>query len=239
MMQAATGLGQDVNILEAMEMFKGVPDQVLPKYAQDPKLAIFAAAEMARRDDMRKRYQQRAQKPNKPIVEHGVLRFNSGLQVPGVSEEFGGPAVEEEKELRVPAIINGQRVMATPAELRAAGYPESTIQQRVKEAQPKPAQTAQSAQTAQPAQPAQRQPLAIPVQQPQAAPPMGLAQIINTGKNAMQQLGVQPIQTPEPYETAGRADQLYKERQGRFPDEISPIMQKLKEFYDKQPTQAD
>ncbi|NDF92860.1 MAG: hypothetical protein EB115_13000, partial [Betaproteobacteria bacterium] len=69
MMQAATGLGQDVNILEAMEMFKGVPDQVLPKYAQDPKLAIFAAAEMARRDDMRKRYQQRAQKPNKPIVE--------------------------------------------------------------------------------------------------------------------------------------------------------------------------
>ncbi|NDF99605.1 MAG: hypothetical protein EB101_11930, partial [Chitinophagia bacterium] len=41
------------------------------------------------------------------------------------------------------------------------------------------------------------------------------------------------------YETTGRADQLYKERQGRFPDEISPIMQKLKEFYDKQPTQAD
>ena len=50
--QAATGLGGDVNILEAMEMFKSVPDQVLPKYAQDPKLAIFAAAEMARRDDM-------------------------------------------------------------------------------------------------------------------------------------------------------------------------------------------
>jgi hypothetical protein len=66
--QANTGLGGDVNILEAMEMFKSVPDQVLPKYAQDPKLAIFAAAEMARRDDMRKRYNQRAQKPNKPVV---------------------------------------------------------------------------------------------------------------------------------------------------------------------------
>ena len=66
--QANTGLGGDVNILEAMEMFKSVPDQVLPKYAQDPKLAIFAAAEMARREDMRKRYSQRAQKPNKPVI---------------------------------------------------------------------------------------------------------------------------------------------------------------------------
>ena len=68
---------------------------------------------------------------------------------------------------------------------------------------------------------------------------MGLAQIIKAGQDAMRQLGVQTIQFPEGYETTGRADQLYKERQGRFPDEISPIMQKLKEFYDKQPTQAD
>ena len=175
--QANTGLGGDVNILEAMEMFKSVPDQVLPKYAQDPKLAIFAAAEMARRDDMRKRYNQRAQKPNKPVVaqlaesmapsmpmmppgmnapqepqpmqmapsqmsqpqmqpemqlkmqppmqqqmqaglgavapqgmasggmvsfkDGGAIRFNGGLQVPGVSQEFGGPgeSVLSEAEL--------------------------------------------------------------------------------------------------------------------------------------------
>jgi hypothetical protein len=68
---------------------------------------------------------------------------------------------------------------------------------------------------------------------------MGISSLIEAGKKAMGQLGVQPIQVPEPYETAGRADQLYKERQGRFPDEISPIMQQLKEFYGKQPTQAD
>ena len=191
--QANTGLGGDVNILEAMEMFKSIPDQALPKYAQDPKLAIFAAAEMARRDDMRKRYSQRAQKPNKPVVaqladsispsmpmlppgmnapqEQQPMQMAPSQQSPmqqsqmsglaglmpeqrmarggmvafapggGVGMEFGGdPVVEEEKEVRVPAIINGQRVMATPAELRAAGYPESTIQQRVKEAPPKPAQ---------------------------------------------------------------------------------------------------
>lgn len=295
--QANTGLGGDVNILEAMEMFKSVPDQVLPKYAQDPKLAIFAAAEMARRDDMRKRYNQRAQKPNKPVIaqlaesmapsmpmmppgmnapqEQQPMQMAPSQQPPmqpqmqqmqpqmaglaglmpeqrmagggmvafypggGVGMEFGGdPVVEEEKEVRVPAIINGQRVMATPTELRAAGYPESTIQQRVKEAAPKPAQPA-----AQPAQSQQKQQVTAPQQviAPQQAPaaqaPMGIEQIIAMGKKAM--AGVPQIQPELAAETAARAGTLYDQRQKRFPDEISPIMEQLKKFYGQQPTQED
>jgi len=281
--QANTGLGGDVNILEAMEMFKAVPDQVLPKYAQDPKLAIFAAAEMARREDMRKRFSQRAQKPNKPVVAQlaesiapSMPMMPPGMNAPqepqpmqmapsqqpqaglaglmpeqrmagggmvafypggGVGMEFGGdPVVEEEKEVRVPAIINGQRVMATAAELSAAGYPESTIQQRVKEAAPKPAQPAAQP-TAKPAQPQQRPQVIAPQQAPAAQAPMGIEQIIAMGKKAM--AGVPQIQTEEPYETAGRSQQILKERQAAFPDQMSPIMEQLKKFYGQQPSQED
>lgn len=283
--QANTGLGGDVNILEAMEMFKAVPDQVLPKYAQDPKLAIFAAAEMARREDMRKRYSQRAQKPNKPVIAQlaesmapSMPMMPPGMNAPqeqqpmqmapsqqeipqaglaglmpeqrmagggpvafqfggGVGAEFGGEAVvEEEKEVRVPAIINGQRVMATAAELRAAGYPESTIQQRVKEAAPKPAQPAAQP-PAKPAQPQQRPQVIAPQQAPAAQAPMGIEQIIAMGKKAM--AGVPQIQTEEPYETAGRSQQILKERQAAFPDQMSPIMEQLKKFYGQQPSQED
>ena len=299
--QANTGLGGDVNILEAMEMFKSVPDQVLPKYAQDPKLAIFAAAEMARRDDMRKRYNQRAQKPNKPVVAQlaesmapsmpmmppgmnapqepqpmqmapsqmsqpqmqpemqlkmqppmqqqmqaglgavapqgmasgGIVAFQFGG---GVGPEFGGEqVVEQEKEVRVPAIINGQRVMATPAELRAAGYPESTIQQRVKEAAPKPAQPVAQQQPA--AQPPQRQAV-IPTQQAPAAPqPMGIEQIIAMGKKGL--AGVPQIQPETPEQTAQRSAAIFDERQRRLPDQTSPIMEQLKKFYGQQPSQED
>jgi hypothetical protein len=281
--QANTGLGGDVNILEAMEMFKAVPDQVLPKYAQDPKLAIFAAAEMARREDMRKRYSQRAQKPNKPVIAQlaesmapSMPMMPPGMNAPqeqqpmqmapsqqempqaglaglmpeqrmagggpvafqfggGVGAEFGGdPVVEEEKEVRVPAIINGQRVMATAAQLRAAGYPESTIQQRVKEAAPKPAQPA-----AQPAQSQQKQQVIAPQQAPAAQAPMGIEAILSQGEMLRKKLGIQPTQVAEPYETAGRAEQIYKERQGRFTDEISPIMDQLKKFYGQQPSQQE
>lgn len=283
MAQATTGLGGDVNILEAMEMFKSVPDQVLPKYAQDPKLAIFAAAEMARREDMRKRYAQKAQKPTQPVIAQlaqsiapSMPQMPPGMNNPqeaqpmqapapesglgsimpeqrmaqggpvafypggGVGMEFGGdPVVEEEKEVRVPAIINGKRVMATASELRAAGYPESTIQQRVKEASPKPVQPQTAAQPTQPAPQKAAAPLAIPPQPQAGGAPMGLQSIIKLGKDAMAQTGMQPIQVPEAYETAGRAEQLYKERQGRFKDELSPLMDKLQEFYSKQPTQAD
>jgi hypothetical protein len=306
--QAATGLGGDVNILEAMEMFKSVPDQVLPKYAQDPKLAIFAAAEMARRDDMRKRYQQRAQKPNKPVVSQlaeslapsmpmmppgmnapqeqqqmqmapsqmqpqmqepqqpglaglmpqqsfagggpvafkdgGVLRFNSGLGVPGVGQEFGGDG----------SYLSEEELEAIRKRARKENFPEQLIGKvgisEVRDIQegrlsPEEIATKVAVKTGSPLPPREKKPetskpsTPIAQQAPAAQTPMGLSQIIKMGKDAMSQLGMQQIQVPEAYETSGRADQLYKERQGRFPDQISPIMQQLKDFYGKQPTQED
>ena len=240
---------------------------------------------MARREDMRKRYSQRAQKPNKPVIAQlaesmapSMPMVPPGMNAPqeqqpmqmapsqqempqaglaglmpeqrmagggpvafypggGVGMEFGGdPVVEEEKEVRVPAIINGQRVMATPAELRAAGYPESTIQQRVKEAAPKPAQPAAQP-PAKPVQPQQRPQVIAPQQVPAAQAPMGIEQIIAMGKRAM--AGVPQIQPELAAETAARTGTLYDERQKRFPDQISPIMEQLKKFYGQQPSQED
>jgi hypothetical protein len=172
--------------------------------------------------------------PEQRMAGGGPVAFQFGG---GVGAEFGGEAVvEEEKEVRVPAIINGQRVMATPSELRAAGYPESTIQQRVKEAAPKPAQPVTQP-PAKPAQPQQTQQVIAPQQAPAAQAPMGIEQIIAMGKKAM--AGVPQIQTELAAETAARAGTLYDERQKRFPDQISPIMEQLKQFYGQQPSQAD
>ena len=320
--QANTGLGGDVNILEAMEMFKSVPDQVLPKYAQDPKLAIFAAAEMARRDDMRKRYNQRAQKPNKPVVaqlaesmapsmpmmppgmnapqepqpmqmapsqmsqpqmqpemqlkmqppmqqqmqaglgavapqgmagggmvsfkDGGAIRFNGGLQVPGVSQEFGGPgeSVLSEAELEevrrraaqsgfVPQLV-GKVGLSEVKDIREGRLTpeEIAVKTAIKTGQPLPPRQGAAQQ--------QRQ----PVIQPQAAqqgvaPSMGIDAILKQGQMLRDKLGIQPTQVAEPYETANRMEQIYKERQERFPDKISPIMDQLKQFYGQQASKQD
>jgi hypothetical protein len=300
--QANTGLGADVNILEAMEMFKSVPDQALPKYAQDPKLAIFAAAEMARRDDMRKRYSQRAQKPNKPVVAQlaesmaptmpmmppgmnapqepqpmqmapsqqpqmqpqmqpqvglgavapqgmaggGMVAFAPGGSVlspeeleevrrrareSGYMSQKDAEAIERERiqrELDVP--FRPANPMASQAAKQEFMRQEAALGPLVGPPAPKPG--AQNL-----AQPPQRQAV-IPVQQAPAAPaPMGIEQIIAMGKKAM--AGVPQIQTELAAETAARAGTLYDERQKRFPDQISPIMEQLKKFYGEQPSQAD
>jgi hypothetical protein len=66
---------------------------------------------------------------------------------------------------------------------------------------------------------------------------MGIEQIIAMGKKAM--AGVPQIQPESSAETVARAGMLYDERQKRFPDQMSPIMEQLKKFYDQQPTQED
>lgn len=318
--QANTGLGGDVNILEAMEMFKSVPDQVLPKYAQDPKLAIFAAAEMARRDDMRKRYNQRAQKPNKPVVAQlaesmapSMPMMPPGMNAPQepqpmqmapsqMSQPQMQPQMQPEMQPQMqppmqqqmqaglgavaPQGMAGGGMVAfapggsvlSPEELeearrraRESGYvsqkdAEQIERERIQReldvpfrpANPMASQAAKQqfmreeaalgpfvgplvpkpgVQGA--AQPPQRQAV-IPTQQaPAAQAPMGIDAILKQGQMLRDKLGIQPTQVAEPYETANRADQLYKEKQGRFPDEISPIMEQLKKFYGQQPSQED
>lgn len=298
--QANTGLGGDVNILEAMEMFKSIPDQALPKYAQDPKLAIFAAAEMARRDDMRKRYSQRAQKPNKPVVaqladsispsmpmlppgmnapqEQQPMQMAPSQQSPMQQPQAGLAGLMPEQRMArggMVAFAPGGSVLS-PEELeevrrraRESGYisqkdAEAMERERIQReldvpfrpANPMASQAAKQEFLRKEAalgpfvgppapkpgsqgagQPQQRLPVIAPQQAPAAPAPMGIEQIIAMGKRAT--AGVPQIQTEEPYETAGRAEQIYKEKQGRFTDEISLIMDQLKKFYGQQPSQED
>jgi len=293
--QANTGLGGDVNILEAMEMFKSIPDQALPKYAQDPKLAIFAAAEMARRDDMRKRYSQRAQKPNKPVVaqladsispsmpmlppgmnapqEQQPMQMAPSQQSPMQQSQMSGLAglmPEQRMAEGGPVAFQFGGLLADP---RSGMYPKETEEDRKKKAaerlaqveqqlknpnlpgqasailateaaklreevSPKPQQQ-QAAASQTTTQPQLRQQVIAPQESPAAQAPMGIEGILSQGEMLRKKLGIQPTQVAEPYETAGRAEQIYKEKQGRFTDEISPIMDQLKKFYGQQPSQED
>lgn len=66
---AQPGLAPDINLLEAMDIFKNFPDEELPRYRNDPKLALVAAAEMDRRLRVRKDFEAKLAKPSGPIVE--------------------------------------------------------------------------------------------------------------------------------------------------------------------------
>jgi len=66
---AQPGLAPDINILEAMDIFKNFPDEELPRYRNDPKLALVAAAEMDRRLRVRKDFEASQQKPSGPVVD--------------------------------------------------------------------------------------------------------------------------------------------------------------------------
>lgn len=269
---AQPGLAPDINLLEAMDIFKNFPDEELPRYRNDPKLALVAAAEMDRRLRVRKDFEAKLAKPSGPIVEQlqsqlmappepsmqqpmqqpmgqpnmqqpqglgGLMpamaqggKVPVAFQVGGVGPEFGGDAiVEEEKEVRVPAIINGQRVMATASELRAAGYPESTVQQRLKEATPKPSPSATPAQPTTTSAPQQgvtaedlRKMLAALTaaqQQPQAG--MSLTQLARMAKDFIPEINA-PM---SPEERRRIEDEEEKRLQQKFPDKVSGIMEQL------------
>jgi hypothetical protein len=62
-------LAPDINLFEAMDIFKNFPDEELPNYRNDPKLALVAAAEMDRRLRIRKDFEAKQQKPSGPIID--------------------------------------------------------------------------------------------------------------------------------------------------------------------------
>lgn len=65
-----------MNIIEAEDMIKGVPDQILLQYAQDPPPNIpqfLAISEVQRRQDMRQRFQAQQQSPQ-PTIKDQVLQ---------------------------------------------------------------------------------------------------------------------------------------------------------------------
>ena len=284
---AQPGLAPDINLLEAMDIFKNFPDEELPNYRNDPKLALVAAAEMDRRLRIRKDFEAKQQKPSGPIIDQLQQQLMAppmqqpmgqpmqpmgqpmqqpmgqpmaqpempqqglGALVPGMAQggpvaffqggvgpEFGAyfPQEEEEKELRVPAYINGKRVMATPAELRAAGYPESTIQQRVQETSPKPAPVAAAKPAEQkPADQTQGQNAQLndlirqliaqrgQQQQPAAPAPVDLKGLANLAKDYMPK--EVPVKTAQELRQMAEEEERYQQK--KFGDPVSPIMEQL------------
>lgn len=90
---AQPGLAPDINLFEAMDIFKNFPDEELPKYKNDPKLALVAAAEMDRRLRIRKDFEAKAQKPAGPVVDQlqqQLLAPPQGI-AQGMPEQMGQP----------------------------------------------------------------------------------------------------------------------------------------------------
>ena len=79
-----------MNILEAEDMVKGLPDQVLFQYAQNPPPQIpqfLAISEVQRRQDMRQRFQAR-QGGNEPTIKDQILQ--GGIASAGGPPPGGG-----------------------------------------------------------------------------------------------------------------------------------------------------
>ena len=84
---AQPGLAPDINLLEAMDIFKNFPDEELPNYRNDPKLALVAAAEMDRRLRIRKDFEAKQQKPSGPIID----QLQQQLIAPPMQQPMGQP----------------------------------------------------------------------------------------------------------------------------------------------------
>jgi hypothetical protein len=84
---AQPGLAPDINLLEAMDIFKNFPDEELPNYRNDPKLALVAAAEMDRRLRIRKDFEAKQQKPSGPIID----QLQQQLMAPPMQQPMGPP----------------------------------------------------------------------------------------------------------------------------------------------------
>ena len=82
-----------MNILEAEDMVKGLPDQVLFQYAQNPPPQIpqyLAVSEVQRRQDMRQRFQAQSQ-GQQPTVMDQILQGGSPEQAPPGGPPGGAP----------------------------------------------------------------------------------------------------------------------------------------------------
>ena len=82
-----------MNILEAEDMVKGLPDQVLFQYAQNPPPQIpqyLAVSEVQRRQEMRQRFQAQSQ-GQQPTVMDQILQGGSPEQAPQGGPPGGAP----------------------------------------------------------------------------------------------------------------------------------------------------
>ena len=148
---AQPGLAPDINILEAMDIFKNFPDEELPRYRNDPKLALVAAAEMDRRLRVRKDFETRQQQPAGPVVDQLQQQLlappQMGMQ-PGMQPPPDAMPQQEPQQAGLGAIAPGMAsggpvafqfggLLADP---RSGIYPQETEEDRKRKASERLAQ---------------------------------------------------------------------------------------------------
>ncbi len=132
---AQQGLAPDINLFEAMDIFKNFPDEELPKYRNDPKLALVAAAEMDRRLRIRKDFESRAQKPSGPVVDQiqqQLLAPPQGI-AQGMDQQPMGQPMGQPQEMQQPQPAIGM-ASGGPVAFSGGGDPDEERKKRDREA---------------------------------------------------------------------------------------------------------
>jgi hypothetical protein len=132
---AQPGLAPDINLFEAMDIFKNFPDEELPKYRNDPKLALVAAAEMDRRLRIRKDFESRSQKPSGPVVDQiqqQLLAPPQGI-AQGMDQQPMGQPMGQPQEMQQPQPAIGM-ASGGPVAFSGGGDPDEERKKRDREA---------------------------------------------------------------------------------------------------------
>jgi len=149
---AQPGLAPDINLLEAMDIFKNFPDEELPRYRNDPKLALVAAAEMDRRLRVRKDFEARLARPSGPIVEQLQSQLMAPPMAQPMQQPMGQPMAQPEMQQQglgslVPGMAQGGPVAfqfgGLLADPRSGIYPQETDDDRKRKAAERLAQVEQ------------------------------------------------------------------------------------------------
>ena len=125
-----------MNIIEAEDMIKGVPDQILLQYAQNPPPNIpqfLAISEVQRRQDMRQRFQAQQQSPQ-PTIKDQVLQGGiagvggppppAGAMPPGAPTQQMPPgAPMQQMPPQMPQGAPAQQMPPPPMQQAAGGAP--------------------------------------------------------------------------------------------------------------------
>jgi len=237
MMQQAVGLAPDINVLEAMNIFKNFPDEELPKYRNDPKLALFAAAEMDRRLRVRKDFMARQQKDTRPVVDQ--LQSQLGLQSIMPAAQPMPPQMQQPEQ--TPQLPQMPTMMAGggPVAFQTGGGIFDRFLQWASELAPptvnligaveKPKPVAQTT------EPKKSEQTATPIIKPQAAPPATAAPAAAQNPASVLDMldrlaGRYALETPTPTDPAkirkdAEAEEEYLRK--KFPDKVSPMAEAL------------
>ena len=152
---AQPGLAPDINLFEAMDIFKNFPDEELPNYRNDPKLALVAAAEMDRRLRIRKDFEAKQQKPSSPIIDQLQQQLLAPPQPMGqpmqpMAQPMAQPEMQQPQQglgALVPGMAQGGPVAfqfgGLLADPRSGIYPKETDEDRKRKAAERLAQVEQ------------------------------------------------------------------------------------------------